>query len=79
MDCNGKKPLKTVITNFYKLYMNKGKEYTFKNFKKFCVHKATIYRWMKKIDQNVVIKMFEKLKGKVHAANENGLNSLLKI
>ena len=59
--------------------MNKEKEYTFKNFKKFSVHKATIYRWMKKIDQNVVIKMFEKLKGKVHAANENGLNSLWKI
>ena len=53
--------------------MNKGKEYTFKNFKKFSVHKATIYRWIKKIDQNVVIKMFEKLKVKVHAANENGL------
>mgnify|MGYP001172403406 CR=1 FL=1 len=79
MDCGGKKPLKTVIANFYKLDMNKGKEYTFKNIKKFSVHKATIYRWMKKIDQNVVIKMFEKLKGKVHAANENGLNSLLKI
>ena len=78
MDGDGKKPLKTVITNFYKLHMNKGKEYTFKNFKKFSVHKATIYRWMKKIDQNVVIKMFEKLKVKVHAANENGLNSLFK-
>ena len=49
MDCDGKKPLKTVITNFYKLHMNKGKEYTFKNFKKFGVHKATFYRWMKKI------------------------------
>ena len=38
----------------------------------------------KEIDQDIVIKMFEiaqfeKLKGKVHAANENGLNSLLKI
>ena len=59
--------------------MNKGKKYTFKNFKKFSVHKATIYRWMKKIDQNVVIKMFEKLKGKVYAANENEPISLLKI
>ena len=59
--------------------MNKGKEYTLKHFKKFDFHKATNYRWMKKIDQDIVIKMFEKLKGKVHAANENGLNSLLKI
>ena len=47
-----KKPLKTVITNFYKLHMNKGKEYTFKNFKKFGIHKPTIYRWMKKIEEN---------------------------
>ena len=52
MDSDGKKPLKTVITNFYKLHMNKGKEYTFKNFKKFSVHKATIYRRLKKIKQN---------------------------
>ena len=52
MDCDGKKPLKTVFTNFYKLQMNKGKEYTIKNFKKFSVHKATIYRWMKKIEEN---------------------------
>ena len=33
----------------------------------------------KEIDQDIVIKMFKKLKGKVHAANENGLNSILKI
>ena len=82
MDGDGKKPLETVLTNFYKLHMNKGKEYTFKNFKKFGIHKATIYRIkikQKEIDQDIVIKMFEKLKGKVHATNENGLNSLLKI
>ena len=33
----------------------------------------------KEVSQDIVIKMFEKLKGKVHATNENGLNSLLKI
>ena len=33
----------------------------------------------KEIDQDIVNKMFEKLKGKVHVANENGLKSLLKI
>ena len=32
----------------------------------------------KEIDQNVVMKMFDKLKGKVHSANINGLNSLIK-
>ena len=31
------------------------------------------------IDQDIVIKMFDNLKGKVHTANETGLNSLLKI
>ena len=49
MDSDGKTTLKTVITNFNKLHVNRGKEYTFKNFKKFGVHKATFYRWMKKI------------------------------
>ena len=38
---SGKTPPKTVITNFYKLHMNKGKEYSFKNFKKFGVHLRT--------------------------------------
>ena len=32
----------------------------------------------KEIDQNVVMKMFDRLKGKVHSANGNGLNSLIK-
>ena len=32
----------------------------------------------KEIDQNVVMKMFYRLKGKVHSFNENGLNSLIK-
>ena len=44
-----KNTLKTVITNFYELHVNKGKEYTFKTFKKFGVHKATFYKWVKKI------------------------------
>ena len=43
------------------------KEYTFKQFKKFGVHKATIYRWLKKIEQ------------KLHMVNQNGLQSLQKI
>ena len=30
----------------------------------------------KEINKDIVIKMFEKLKQKVHNANENGLNSL---
>ena len=42
-------------------------EYTLKQFKKFGGHKATIYRWLKKIEQ------------KVHMVNQNGLQSLHKI
>ena len=82
MDGDSKKPLKIVITDFYKLHKAKGKEYTFKQFKKFGVHKATIYIWLKKqkeIDQDIVIKMFDHLKGRVHMANQNGLQSLQKI
>ena len=52
--------------------MNNGREYTFKKFKKFGIQKATIYRWMKKIEENG-------LKGRVHVANQNGLQSLMKF
>ena len=72
MDGGTKKPLKIIISDFYKLHMNKGKEYTFKKFKKFGIHKATIYRWMKKIEENG-------LKGRVHVANQNRLQSLVKF
>ena len=33
----------------------------------------------KQIDQDIVIKMFDHLKGRVHMANQNGLRSLQKI
>jgi hypothetical protein len=33
----------------------------------------------KEIDKDIVIKMFDHLKGRVHAANQNGLQSLLKF
>ena len=33
----------------------------------------------KEIDQDIVIKMFDHLKGRVHMANQNGLQSLQKI
>ena len=56
MDGGTKKPLKSVISDFYQLHMNKGREYTFKKFMKFGIHKATIYRWMKKIEKKNVLK-----------------------
>ena len=40
MDGDSKKSLKTAIIEFYKLNSRKGKEFTYKNFKKGGVHKA---------------------------------------
>ena len=51
MDDDSKKSLKTAIIEFYKLNSSKRKEYTFKNFKNGRVHKATIYRWLEKIEK----------------------------
>ena len=42
MDGDCQKPHKIIISDFYKLHMKKVKEYTFKNFKKFGIRKATI-------------------------------------
>ena len=39
MDDDGKKPLTIAILEFYKLNLNKGKEYTIKHFKK-SVHRV---------------------------------------
>ena len=36
----------------------------------------SIKQYQKKIDQSVIIKMFDNLKAKVHTANEFGLRSL---
>ena len=33
----------------------------------------------KEIDQDIVIKMFDNLKGRVHVAHQNGLQSLMKF
>ena len=33
----------------------------------------------KEINQDIVIKMFDNLKGQVHVANQNGLQSLMKF
>ena len=78
-----KKSLKTAIFQFYKLNSHKGKEYVDKNFNNCGLHKATVYRWLEKFEKNgncdIVIKMFENLKAKVHKANKSGLTSLLKM
>ena len=52
MNGDNKKSLKTAVFEFFKLNSDKGKEYTFKHFKNGGVHKATIYRWLEKIEKN---------------------------
>ena len=57
--------------------MNKGKEYTFKQFKNFGVHKTTIYKWMKKIELWLKPARLGLITTRVHVANQNGLQSLM--
>ena len=73
-----KSVLKSSIVEFYKLNHHKGLFFTYNHWKKCSLSKATIYRLME-IDQDVIIKMFDELKAKVHIANQDGLFSLLKF
>ena len=50
--------------------MLKSKKLNFVNF---------VQTKQKEIDQTIVIRMFENLKGKVHKTNVRGLNSLIKF
>ena len=75
---NGKKPLKIVFTNFNNLHMNKGKEHS-NNSRTRDLLIRHIEMKQKEINQDIVIKMFDNLKGRVHVANENGLQSLMKF
>ena len=63
---------KNSIVEFYKLHHDKGKLYTYSHWKNSSVSRKT-----KEIDQNMVARMFDNLKAKIHSANENGLSSLL--
>ena len=49
---DSKKSLKTAVLEFYKLNSNKGKPYAFKHFRNAGVHRATVYRWIEKIEKN---------------------------
>ena len=80
MDGDQKKSLKIAISEFYYWGILKMKVYDGNWSAK--DREALIRRIkikQKEIDQDVVIKMFDKLKQKVHNANQNGLSSLLKI
>ena len=76
MDPLCRKSLQTSIITFYKLHQNEGKIYTYKKFKDCGYSQGGILAILKRFDMNVVQKMFENLKGKIHEANQNGLSSL---
>ena len=53
---DSKKSLKTAVLEFHKLNSNKGKPYAFKHFRNAGVqgvHRATVYRWIEKIEKTV--------------------------
>ena len=70
--------LKDSLVEFYKLHHNKGKVYTYKQWKNSSLSKTSIYRILTRFDEEgTTDEMFDNLKAKIHSANENGLSSLL--
>ena len=67
--------IKESIIEFYKLHSKKDHGYTYNQWK--CKKKQK----QKEIDHDIVIRMFENLKGRIHIAKESGdgLSSLIKF
>ena len=72
--------LQKSIIEFYKLHSKKGHGYTYNQWKRCDFSERTIYR-QKEIDHDIIIRMFENLKGRIHLAKESGdgLSSLIKF
>ena len=71
------KKTKESIIEFYKLHGTKGHWYTYKQWQGCCFF--GIKQKQKEINHDIVIRMFENLKGRIHLAKENGLSSLIKF
>ena len=80
--------IKESIIEFYKLHSKKGHGYTYNQWKRCDLSRATIFRLLEKFDKegnfernDIVIQMFENLKGRIHLAKESGdgLSSLIKF
>jgi hypothetical protein len=80
--------IKESIIEFYKLHSKKGQGYTYNQWKHCGLSRATIFRLLEKFDKegniernDIVIRMFENLKGRIHLAKESGdgLSSLIKF
>ena len=72
-----KKHLHDSIKTFYDLNHDKGKPYTLKHFKTSGYSERQMFHIMNSFDINVIQKMFDHLKSKIHKANESGLDSLI--
>ena len=70
-DCFNKEKIKKLVNNM-KVYEEKWSAKT-RDHLIWCIKMM-----QKEIDQDIVIKMFDHLKGRVHMANQNGLQSLQK-
>ena len=80
MNSSEKKHLHDSIKTFYDLNHDKGKPYTLKHFKNSGYRERQMFRIKKcvrEMDINVIQKMFDHLKPKIHKANESGLGSLI--
>ena len=67
--------IKESVIEFYKLDFKKGHGYTYNQWKREKKQRQ------KEIDHDIVIQMFEDLKGRIHLAKESGdgLSSLIKF
>ena len=72
-----KNKLRVAIEVFYNENREKPKSYTWKqqNSRESLIRK--IKKCATEIDQDIIIKIFDNLKNRIHLANENGLESLL--
>ena len=68
MNSTERSALHLSIKTFYDLHHEKGKVYTFLHFKD-CGLRIKAY--VKKIDMDIFVRMFENLKPKVYEANRN--------
>ena len=67
------------IANTLKISQSAVRKNIFKNGSEIQTQTMAPKEKQKQIDQDIVIKMFDHLKGRVHMANQNGLRSLQKI
>ena len=82
MDSEEKKRLRLAIKTFYDFNHDKGKFYTFQEFKNWSAKSRDhlirrIKKCLAKMDQSVITGMFDHLKDKIHKAKDQGLGSLV--